>query len=62
MLSPIEKSFGLIEYTKTNSCMTAQGTFRKQFHMDLPPQALVQSWFDNFENQEYKKRWPSLCE
>lgn len=53
MTSPIEKRVCVIEYAKTNSCTSVQRAFRKQFRIDPSPQALIQRWFDNFENEGY---------
>jgi hypothetical protein len=51
MTSPIEKSFSVIEYAKTNSCTSVQRAFRKLFLMDPPPRASTQRRSDNFRNQ-----------
>jgi hypothetical protein len=51
MTSPTEKNFCVIEYAKSNSCASVRWAFRKRFHTDPPPRALIQRWFDNSENQ-----------
>jgi hypothetical protein len=43
----------VIEYTKTNSCSSAQRTLRKRFRTAPPPRASIHRWSDNAENRGY---------
>jgi hypothetical protein len=57
---PIEESFHVTEYTKTNSCTSVQSAFRKRVCKDPPPRAMIQRWFNNLENLKKSGGYPCV--